>query len=444
MYAKILLVVIIAIVGAFLYLHIQNPGEVTFVVSKGRTYVLPVTLLVFYGFLAGAALALINSLIIDAKRAIRELRGKREKKIIADADDSYHKGVEALIKGDTIQARSLIERAIKLKPADAGMVISLSDAYMRENRRKEAIKILENGIVNNPGSVNILTAYGKCSLDSGEIHKATKAFEEAVSLDPKNPYALRKLRDIRIKENNWAEAARLQKDLLESAEDEVVKDKEKRHLTGLLFEAASAYAAEGKLSEAVSKVKEVLKNDDSFMPAHMLLGDILFRQGSARNAIKVWEKAQNKYPNSVPLFLRLEDAYLRESAPDRILEKYKTEISARPADNNLRLLLARLYLRLEMVDNAIEELERIYHEGGDTFYNQVLLGEAYLRRKQSAKAAHLFQKALGLDRELMPPFVCTRCGHAARAWSAMCPSCGQWNTLSMNPSPAVKAIPKIS
>jgi len=129
--------------------------------------------------------------------------------------------------------------------------------------------------------------------------------------------------------------------------------------------------------------------------------------------------------------------FLKESAPDKILERYQKEIIAHPTDTNLRLLLSRLYLRLEMVDNAIEELERLQTEGVDSFYSQVLLGEAYLRRKQDSRAADLFQRALGLDREFAPPFVCSGCGHNAAAWGPRCTSCKQWNTLSMAPlSPA--------
>jgi lipopolysaccharide biosynthesis regulator YciM len=223
---------------------------------------------------------------------------------------------------------------------------------------------------------------------------------------------------------------------VESEKDESSRKKEKRLLTGLLFESASRYCSDGKLSEAIMKLKEVLRNDDAFMPAHLLLGDVLARQGNPANAIKVWEKARVKFPKTEAIILRLEDIYISESAPERILEKYKKEIHANPSDYNLRLLLGRLYLRLEMVDNAIEELEALANEGVEGYYHHVLLAEAYLRRKQSGKAAHLFQKALGMDRELSPAFVCSGCAASSNSWAPRCPSCGEWNTLAMKGVPA--------
>ncbi|MBI1912608.1 MAG: tetratricopeptide repeat protein [Deltaproteobacteria bacterium] len=440
MYTKILLVFVILILSTFFYLHTQNPGTVTFIVNQQHTYVLPITLLLFIGFFAGVILAVLNSLLVDAKKALSELKHRKEKKQLALSEENYKKGIEALVKGDTTGSRELIEQAIKVKPNDSGMIISLAETFIRENKPKEALKILEGGFLNSSNSTGILIAIAKCSADSGDTFKAIKALEEVLNIDPKNPYALRKLRDFRIKDCLWNEAANLQKTILESEQDENLKRKDKKLLTGLLFETAVKYAEEGRLNEAVLKVKEVLKNDDSFMPAHLLLGDVLAVQGNITNAIKVWEKAQYRFKNAEPLILRLEDIYIKESAPDKILEKYKREIHAHPNDMNLRLLLSRLYLRLEMVDNAIEELERLQHEGEETFYPQILLGEAYLRRKQSAKAAHLFQKALGLDKEFNPPFVCSTCNYDTKTWTPRCQSCGEWNSFLMNGSLALRNL----
>lgn len=441
MYTKILLVVVIIILSAFFFLHTQNPGTVTFVVTAEHTYVVPATMLLFAGFLAGVVLAVLNSLLVDAKRAITEMSARRDKKITLQAEENFRKGNELLVKGDTSGARDSIEKALKARPADTGMTIALAETYSRERRPKEALSILENGLSANPSSIGILMAIAKCANDSNDPFRAARAYEDVIKIDSRNPFALKRLRDIRVSEKRWGEAASLQKTIAD-AENGDNKAKEKRLHAGLLFEAAEQCVVEGKLSDAVSSVKDVLKADDSFMPAHILLGDILWRQGNPGGAIKVWEKAYAKYPNSEPLLLKLEDIYIKESAPGMILEKYKREIMARPNDANLRLLLSRLYLRLEMVDNAIEELERLHLEGEDSYYPQVLLGEASLRRKQNGRAAHLFHKALGLDKEFLPPFTCANCSFDAKAWSARCPSCGEWNTLAMSAPPAKAAQPK--
>lgn len=430
MYTKILLVFIIVILGVFFFLHAQNPGNLTFVITAEHTYVLSPTLLLFFGFFAGVVLAVLNSLLADARRAIKEMKERKEKKFLAQADENYRKGMELLVKGDTASARELMEKAYRAKPNDTGVIISLSETYMRENRPDESIKVLENGYLTNPSSIGILSSLARCAAESGDLARAAKAFEDVVRLDPRNMYALRKLRDLKIQDSAWSEAARLQRSIIESESNGEAEKKERRLLTGLLYESARHSMNEGRLTEALIKLKEVLKNEDAFLPGHVLLGDVLDRQGNTANAAKVWEKALSKFQNPEALILRLEDLCIRESAPERILERYNREILTHPNGMNMRLLLARLYLRLEMVDNAIEELERLQNEGEDGFYHSVLLGEAYLRRKQGGRAAHLFHRALGLDREYTPHFKCP-CGADTVAWSARCESCGQWDTLVM-------------
>lgn len=431
MYTKVLLVVIILVLGAFFYLHTKNPGIVTFVVTSEYTYALPATLLVFFGFLAGVVLAVLNSLVADARRTLKEMKERKEKKLLAQADENYRRGAELLVKGDTSSARELLEKAHAAKPNETGMTISLAETYMREDRPREAVKVLEKGFLGNPSSIGVLSALARCATESGDAQRAAKALEEVVKLDPGNLYALRKLRDLRIEEALWSDAADLQKKVVDSERNEELGKKEKKLLTGLLYESACVSMNEGRLTEALVRVKEALKNDDKFLPGHILLGEVLDRQGSTASAAKVWEKALARFSTPEPIILKLEDLCIKESAPERILERYNKEILTHSNGPNMRLLLARLYLRLEMVDNAIEELERLQNEGEDGFYHSVLLGEAYLRRKQGGRAAHLFHRALGLDREYSPHFRCSGCGSEAVSWRARCTSCGEWDTLVM-------------
>ena len=431
MYTKILLIVILVILSAFFYIHTQNPAEVTIAIARDYTVTFPVTLFVFGGFFLGACLAVVNSFVVDARRYFRERQSKRDRKAAEAAEQNYHRGVELLVKGDTTGARDVIQKALAAKPSDAGMVISLSETFVRENRPSDALRVLEKGYLNNPGSIGILVAIAKSASDSGDATRASKAYEEVVELDPKNGFALKKLRDYKMEAGEWERAASLQKSVIECERDGAEKEKGRHLLYGLLYEAGAASFSRRNYDEALGFVKEVIKNDEDFLPAHILMGEVLYAQSNQSGALKVWEKALHRFPNAEPVILKIEEMFLRESAPDRILERYQKEIISHPADTNLRLLLSRLYLRLEMVDNAIEELERLQLDGIESFYSQVLLGEAYLRRKQDSKAADLFQKALGLDREFAPPFVCSACGHNAAAWGPRCTSCKQWNTLSM-------------
>ncbi len=435
MYSKIVLIFLIIIITTFFYLHTVNPTKVEFVITEDYKFNLPITVLIFAGFFVGAALAVCNSIFVDIKRTIRDMRLRREQKVLNQAEDDYRKGVEELLKGDTSKAIQLIQKAIDVKPT-VDMYIRLADAYMGEDKRLDAFRVLEQGLLKNPSSLELLTAIARRALRVGDIPRARKALEDILSIAPDNLYALSGLRDIMIEEGVFEEAVKLQRKVVEGTKDETERKKEDNLLTGMMYQVARGYVDEDKLNDAVSKIKEVIKKDDSFVPAHVLLGEVYRRLGNPSSAQKTWESAYEKHPH--PIFLiMLEDLCMEESEPSRILDKYTKAIATNPKDVNLKLLRARLYLRLEMVDNAIEELERLAQEGEEGIYHHVLLGEAYLRRNQSEKASALFQKALGFDKEIFPPFRCSVCGYEVRAWYPRCPECRRWNTFEMI-SPPIK------
>ncbi|MEE8574845.1 MAG: tetratricopeptide repeat protein, partial [Thermodesulfobacteriota bacterium] len=161
------------------------------------------------------------------------------------------------------------------------------------------------------------------------------------------------------------------------------------------------------------------------------LGDIHSKQGNSAGAIRTWEKGYEGTRNPV-FFLKLEDTYLQLSEPEKILNEYKKAISQNPQDIDLSLLQARLFLRLEMVDEAITELERIRSDVEESYYLDLLLGEAHLRRSNSDKAAALFKKALSHDKEVPPAFVCNSCAYASGEWLTRCTSCGRWDTYRLS------------
>jgi len=436
MYTKILLVIIIFILGGFFYLHTQNPVEATFVVTKDYTFTLPITYLIFAAFSAGAALAVVNALFVDARRAIRDIRLRRSQRVAAQAEQDYHRGIEALAGGDAAVARGFLEKAVKARPGDAGAIINLSETYLREKRPDEALRVLEEGAAKNEKSVGIYIAMAKCAELAGS-ERAEGALKEILKLDPGNAFALGRLRDRRIREGAWERAADIQRKIVEKAPDAATKEKAAALLKGFLFEAAATYFVEGREDEAEALLKTILKSDERFLPAYVLRGDVEQTRTGLSAAIKLWERALERFPYSEPLLLRLEDAYINESAPDRIIEIYKRGIMSHTDNLNLRLLLARVYLRLEMIDNAIEELEGIEQMGEECRYARILLGEACMRRKQGEKAAALFASALGLDRDLLPPFVCSGCGGASGTWTPRCPECSRWNSLAMKATPGL-------
>ncbi len=439
MHSKIILFFIIILISGFFYLHTVNQYEVTYVLTPDRSFTVPVTVLVFAGFIVGVALMVFNSIYTDAKRAVREIRSRRERRLKAQAEKKYRDGVDALVRGDARKAVELLEKAREHNPGSREIALRLADAFMALGNPARAGEVLEDCLAHNPDDMEVLFRLASSGgMASDNIHRE-KYLREILRLDRSNVRALVALRDLKVSEEDWDEAVKLQKDLManERAVPEGARETEKNILAGLHYEAASRFLAEDRLDDAENEARQALRTDDGFVPAHLLLGELCLKRGDTAGAIKVLESAYEK-TRHVIFLLRLEEIYLEESNPGTILSLYKRVVDENPEDVTLRLVLARLYLRLEMVDNALEELEAM--EGLDGFYTKILLAEAYLRRNQAEKAAELLLDVISLDRDLSPPFKCSTCGHTSRKWLSRCPDCREWGTFDVDASSS-KGIP---
>ncbi len=446
MYVKVLFVIVVAILGGFFYLHYNNPSTTTVLVYKEHTYTLPVVFFFFISFVLGVVLTLINSFVMDTKKAIKGFRKKRKQKEREEHDADYHNGMKALARGETVTARTYIVKSIKANPSDTSLVLSLAKSYMKEVRITEALGALESGLTANPGSISLLVSIGETALRLKDTVKATWAFEKVLSHDGTNPTALRELRTILCNEQRWHEAAALQKKIVEAEGARSVKGDGKskkeaeRLYAGLLYESAAVDVRDGKLNDAEVKIATVLKLSPSFVGAHLLSGEVTITLSGMAAAIKGWEKALGLCSRAHAILIRLEDAYIKEARPEAALDRYKERIGTNPGDKDLRAILARLYLKLEMVDNAIEELESLHGNMVENGFTRSLLGIAYMRHGRIDDAARQFMAALDIEGEVCAPFTCSACSCVSHGYRSRCPECHEWNTLLLSasaPDPSV-------
>ena len=139
------------------------------------------------------------------------------------------------------------------------------------------------------------------------------------------------------------------------------------------------------------------------MPAHILQSEIMLTQGNAKSTIRLLERGFESTGDALFL-LKLEDLYIGRSEPEGALGVYKAALVSRPRDIDINIFLARLYLRLEMLDEAQSEFERIQNDLEGSYYLELLLAETYMRRGEADKAARLFKKALSLSDVPQPSF----------------------------------------
>ncbi len=440
MHVKGLLIIVVVIFGVFFYLHNINPIDVEFALNKDIRYTLPTTYLVTGGFLVGLVLLVINIIVSDMRRAVREMQVRKDKRAVESMLSNYRLGIVAFNKGNIKKARQYFIRVLDADPSGVDIYLRLSDAYTAEGSYRDALATLEKGYVNNPESIDVLSRIAHISGEAGDTVRLKMALGEILKIDSANPDALRGLVEMAKSGQEWKDAIEYQRKLIYAIKGKGLESEmasEEARLRGFLYEEALLRAGKDDFNSAISLLKEIVKSDGSFVPAHILHGEIMLRQGISNSTARLWERGFEMTGDPVFL-LKLEDLYIARSDPQGAIDLYKSALATRPRDIDISIFLARLYLRLEMIDEAAKEFERIQNDLEGSYYLELLLAETYMRQGQSDRAARLFKKALKLDDVPQPSFSCSPCGFATDKWLARCPKCDQWNSFKVNRTVAVR------
>ncbi|MEJ2685239.1 MAG: tetratricopeptide repeat protein [Candidatus Sulfobium sp.] len=201
--------------------------------------------------------------------------------------------------------------------------------------------------------------------------------------------------------------------------------------SGYKYEYGRDSLENNQLEKAKKAFKTVLRLDKDFTPATLGIAEVMLREGESEEAVNLLEKTYETTSSTIVL-ARLEDLLISLGEPSRIIRVYKSGISKRPNDLTIRFFLAKLFYRLEMIDDALETLSGMESAGLPYPELHQLMGSLYMRRNQPAKAVEEYKKVVEIRKSLRLAYCCKQCGFNAEEWSGRCPGCGSWDTYQFN------------
>jgi lipopolysaccharide biosynthesis regulator YciM len=198
---------------------------------------------------------------------------------------------------------------------------------------------------------------------------------------------------------------------------------------------AAAHYAEGQAelgrghaAEAIAHFRTALRTDRTFLPAILALGDAHEAGGELREAVRTWERAAEAQP-ALALLARLERAYRRDGRPSRMIALYRTAAEQAPEDLSVAMALGRVYLELEMLDEAADQFEKLEVRAPDLPTVHAFLGVVFERQGESRQAFEEYRRALRLAHAFEWPHRCEGCGASSPTWVDRCASCARWGTV---------------
>lgn len=430
MVLRLVLVAVLVVSVFFFYLYQVNTHRAVFYLTSSKAYEAPLIVMLLISLGAGALLVILITLIADLRRAIARWGLSRKEKLKKKALELWAEGKEMLAEGRYLKAKQSYLEALEKDPALVPALLGGAEAcrLLRDHSQSKTLLDRARGLCQNDLDQMLTVASGYEAL--GAVKEAMEVCQTLASFSDKSLRVHKKLSGLYSQAGMWKEACQAQKEVVKLAGNDGKFKEEEALLIGFQYQHAVGLMVLGDPESAIKVLKEIIKEAEEFVPAYVTLGDAYLKSGDSDEATEVWEKAY-RHQASLTFLLRLEELFISNGEPEKAIKMYRRYLAERPGHVPLGLLLGRLYLRLEMLDEALEHLTGLSGASEESPFYHLLLGEVFRRRQVHEKASEEFTRALGFRRRPTLPFVCTGCEKEYPDWQGMCPNCRNWNSFSL-------------
>jgi len=421
-----------ALMGGVGYLATFNPGKVTFFLSENSSVELALTALILFSTALGGLLVIISFGVREMKHMFLHWRELRQEKRGEQIDLHYTDAANAFLAKRYRDGTSLFKKILSINPNHLNSLLKLGEIYRVQGDFNEAVRLHRKARNQDDQSIEVLLTLSRSLEEAERFEEAMQFLREIIRLDGGNLTALIQLRDLTMRIQQWEDSYPLQEKILKLQLSEEEKRKEEKVFLGINYELGRQLLQKNESSEARRYFKAAIKQDKTFLPAHIGLGDTYFSKDKNKEAAESLEKSFELTGNLI-LLLRLEDFFIETGEPERVLEIYQKRSAKEPQNIVLRFYLGRLYYRLEMIDDAFETLSEIEPQVESFPDLFKILGNIHVRRGDLDFAIEAFKKGLKLKTRVTIPYYCPDCDNHSNEWAGRCERCGIWDSYIATP-----------
>ena len=301
----------------------------------------------------------------------------------ADATYHYSLGVLSLLSGNVGNAIKEYETALTFDPKSGLLATELATIYIKTGQHQKAIDLCEKSLEANPGSVELHLLLGGLYLEKKNKIDAEKHFQKAVKLDPSNAESYLYIAIIYLEGKRYEEALKSLKAILKISPDNVVAT----------YYISKVYLEMKSYDKAEEWLKKTIAIKPSFESAWLDLGGLYEIENKNDQAIETYKKYSSMHPSRLDIKLRLAKAYLRMQnfgEASAILEEVYRQDSS---NKEVRFTLGLSYFfKNENIDKAIHEFSSLLDEDPKDERARYFLASSYEEKKLYDKAMEEFQK----------------------------------------------------
>jgi tetratricopeptide (TPR) repeat protein len=333
----------------------------------------------------------------------------------------YFDGLSQLALGHTPQATADLENAANLEPTNPGVLGTLTNLYLQQNRPADAERVARRAMTFNKDDKNAHMAYGSVLATEGKFDQARVEYESAAKIDPKDVRPILLEAQTYLSQNSVALASQLYDRVLAIdpnnmealvakarllASQHNVKDSiaiynqilalqtDPADKVAVLDQEGAVYANEKMDSDAEATFKKAIASYPNVFSAHTAYGEYLASKNDKAGAEREWIIGQGPNRDQTDALVRLGQLYASQNQFSKAIDQFKrlTQIAAN--DPRSHLLLAASYNADKQYSKARDEFKASYNlqHSPDALLG---LGQADIETHNYAECAQVYD---ALDR----------------------------------------------
>ncbi|MDI1471184.1 tetratricopeptide repeat protein [Thermodesulfovibrio sp. 1176] len=422
-----LILIFITIIGLF---AVENKESIILKIPFSSYYEMSKIALILISVSFGAFFIFIVFFIRDTVGLINKIQTQKRQKREEKIKEYYAKALNAIMRDKTSEAKEALQEILNEEPEHIDALIRLGDIAIKEEDFKTALKYYKKAYEFDPKNIIPLLSLEDMMEKMNDNELALKYIDQILSIEPDNLLAHYKMRNILEKMEKWEELINIQKKIIKMVSNSK-KLEEENKLIGYSYEYGRVNLEQGNLENAERIFSTLIKSHPNFIPSYLGMVEVLISKGELEEAINLIEKAYFEHKSKI-LLIRLEDLLISIGDPKRLIQSYIKAINESPNDNELKMLLGRLYYRLEMIDDAMDILDSIDTAVYTNPKLYCIKGYLYLRRNQTLKALSSFKELCPENRISSINYSCKVCKSQFEEWTGRCSKCGDWNSFQVD------------
>lgn len=341
----------------------------------------------------------------------------------------YFKGLNHLLNEQPDEA---IEVFVKMLDAQSDTVevhFALGNLFRRRGEVDRAIRVHQNLIarptLTREQRNQSLYELGRDYMRAGLLDRAENLFLELADDSVYGESALRQLLEVYQQEKEWARAVGVADRLSGRTGSDM------RPLVAQFYcELAEEAIAQGDVGRAQKMLKRALAEDRRCARASLLDGDLQFRAGNAKAAIKSLRRVEEQDADYLPEALEpLRACYAALGRPGEMVD-YLRGVLDRHGGISAMLLLAELLRRREGDTAAMVAMaDFLRHRPSVRGMARLIQVKLAANQQPAHDDLELLGELTGRILDGKPIYKCCHCGFTGKTLHWQCPSCKEWTTV---------------